>query len=313
MKNKKITLTIGIPAHNEENTITHLLNDILGQNTRNYTLKKILVILDKPIDNTEKVLKAFFKNKKIISVISDNKRVGKCQRLNQIYALNKSEVVLTLDADIVLQNQDVIDNMVKHFNDKKVGLVAANDFPFEMRNFAQKVIGRWFMMWYRIRADFNHGDTLFNVHGVAQALSCEFARQVHYPKGITADQDYLYLSLKKSNFTFKHAKDAIVSFYLPKTLGEYYFQTSRFLSEKDPLREEFGDFANQFYTIPRTYKVRKIIENFFHDPIYTVLGLIMYAKFLLPTEIDPLNKLGMWEQIPSTKGPLETLLSNVQQ
>ena len=304
MKNK-LSLTIGITAFNEAKNIGNILRSIAEQNKKYYVLKALYVVNDGSTDETAKIVRREKATNSKIKFISDGKRLGKCMRLNQLYKMNASDVLITFDADIILKNKSVIDNMVKHFRNGNVGLVAANDFPEEMVNFSQKIIGNWFYLWYRIRANYNHGDTLFNVHGVAQAMRSEFVKLVNYPKGITADQDYLYFSLKRSNYTFKHAKDALVSFYLPQSLAEYYFQTNRFLSEKNPLKKEFGEEIQSLYRIPKSYKIKKVIQNMLDNPIFTVLGLLMYTKLLLLTSpVDPLNKKGMWQPIESTKGPL---------
>jgi len=307
MKNK-LTVTIGIPVFNEGRNIKKLLNSLLKQGQQGFVLEKIIIYNDNSTDNTRQIVEEMAALYPLITITTVKKRVGKCMLLNKIYKANKSDVLVTFDGDIAIRKRTVLKNMIKHFHNPRVGLVSANDFPYETKNFAQKVIGAWFMLWYAIRKNLNNGDTLYNVHGVAQAIRKNLARKIVYPKGITADQDYLYLSVKKSKYTFVHAQDAVVYIYLPRTFSEYYFQTQRFLSEKDPVREEFADLALRYYNVPRLKKIIGILSSIYSRPFYTIVGLVMYMRFLLPNNIvDPLNKKGMWTQISSTKGSLKKI------
>ena len=50
---KKQTVTIGIPAYNEEQNIGVLLSKLLAQKQIHYKLKEILIYLDGSIDHTK--------------------------------------------------------------------------------------------------------------------------------------------------------------------------------------------------------------------------------------------------------------------
>ncbi len=302
MKQTKFSITIGIPVLNEENSIDVLVKSIFAQKNRYYKLEKIFIISDKSTDKTPSVIYSLQKKYKNLTFIEGKKRIGKCQRLNQIYKLNKSDILITFDGDIVLKNKNVLDEMIKPFFNSEVDLVAANDFPEETLNLSQKIMNAWYMLWYRIRIDYNNGDNLYNVHGDAQALRDSFAKTFHYPKGITADQDYLYINLKKSGKKFFHARRAYVTFFLPQTLQEYYFQTTRFLTEKDSIRKIVDLNDQNYYHIPTSHKVKKVLEQFLKHPIFTVLAAGVYLKLLVPNKnIDQENKKGLWTQIQSTK------------
>ena len=74
MKYTKSTLTIGIPAYNEEANIGLLLNDITLQKNRNYILKEIIVVSDGSTDSTvKKVEQASIQS---IKLIINKKRTG---------------------------------------------------------------------------------------------------------------------------------------------------------------------------------------------------------------------------------------------
>ena len=113
----KYTLTIGIPAHNEGGNIGLLLDSILRQKHTSYSLRKIIVACDGCTDNTASVVRSYsnrFKNK--IMVINDGNRLGKAMRLNQIYKKADTDLLLTLDADVVMATDMEVEKMVQKMN-----------------------------------------------------------------------------------------------------------------------------------------------------------------------------------------------------
>lgn len=54
---KKLTVTIGIPAYNEEQNIGHLLVNIFNQSTSIAILDEIIIVSDGSTDNTIKAIK----------------------------------------------------------------------------------------------------------------------------------------------------------------------------------------------------------------------------------------------------------------
>src|SRR5882757_1314182 len=99
---KKITLTIGIPAFNEEKNIENFLLSLFKQKLQKVKLDKILVYSDCSSDKTNEIVKKLSKKYPIIMLIEGKSRKGKYFRVNQMFALNKSDVLILLDADIAL-------------------------------------------------------------------------------------------------------------------------------------------------------------------------------------------------------------------
>jgi len=86
MKYTKSTLTIGIPAYNEEANIGLLLNDITLQKNRNYILKEIIVVSDGSTDSTvKKVEQASIQS---IKLIINKKRTGLANVQNPLQKLS---------------------------------------------------------------------------------------------------------------------------------------------------------------------------------------------------------------------------------
>jgi glycosyltransferase involved in cell wall biosynthesis len=301
---QKLTLTIGIPVHNEEGNISHLLDSVFAQKSKNYTLKKVLIVDDFSDDRTIEVAKIYKKKYPVIQILADKKRLGKCNRLNEIYKKNTSDILITFDGDIILANKNSIDNAMKKFQDEKVGLVTFNDLPVKPQTFAQKIVTAHYLLWNEIRKNYNDGNTVYNVHGNAQALRGDFAKKITYPP-VTADQDFLYFSTILNRVKLVHAIDAKVYFRPAGTIHEHYFQTSRFLNEKKAIEDYFGTWVWYIYRIPAFYKLKKAFTYFLKNPLYSFLAAIVYTRLVFfKTLRDPLTEKGMWTQVQTTKGAI---------
>ena len=83
MKTKKPTVTIGIPAYNEEANIGVLLRAIVKQRETDFVLKKIIVVSDKSTDNTANEVKKIKDSR--IKLIENRVRRGKVYNQNKIF------------------------------------------------------------------------------------------------------------------------------------------------------------------------------------------------------------------------------------
>ena len=110
---KKLTVTVGISALNEETNIGTMLRAVLAQRGDNFVLKEIMVISDGSTDNTVGKVREI-KDKRI-TVIVGKKREGMNTRLNYLFAHFQSDVLIKMDADILPQNESVISLLISPF------------------------------------------------------------------------------------------------------------------------------------------------------------------------------------------------------
>lgn len=301
-KNKKFTVTVGIPTHNEEANIANMLNSVISQEQKSFVLERIIVILDGCADNTEGVVKKFMKKYPIVELIVDGKRMGKKERLNHLYDLNQSDLIFTFDADIILSNQFVVENMIKVFlNDKRACLVVAHQIPLTSKGFAGRVIYYHHILWDKIRLSVSDGDHIHNLHGAASALKKSFADSFRYPKDITSDAGFLYIMAYKQ-FGFRYAKNAVIFYKTPATFHDIRMQSARSLFiRKKQLADYFGEWIYGLYEIPFKYKARGTTAVFISHPIYTLLTLTMGVFIRIFPKKDSLIQKGMWSSAVSTK------------
>ena len=94
----KATITIGIPAFNEERNIRHLLDSIFMQ-VGNFDLERIVVLNDGSTDKTAEIINDTISQGRRIELVHDEERRGKAYRLNQIFSSNTSDWHLSHGCD----------------------------------------------------------------------------------------------------------------------------------------------------------------------------------------------------------------------
>lgn len=136
---KKITkkrispnISIGIMCHNEGKNIDRILNTIVSQ-TCYKRVKEVIIVSSGSTDATNKILEKWMAKNKIIHVIIERKRKGKAKAVNIFLSKSKSPLIVLLSADLILRNE-TIECMLKHFDDKNVGIVGSHPVPINQKN-----------------------------------------------------------------------------------------------------------------------------------------------------------------------------------
>lgn len=294
------TLTIGIPAYNEEKNIKLLLEAILAQKQSGYKLEKIVVVLDGSTDNTGDYVLEKARGNKILKLIAGKKRKGKIFRLNQLYALNTSDYIITLDADILPADNHTIERLVNNLNAENSVMAAANLVPVKPGSFIGKIIYTNNVIWKKVGAQFRNGDHISNLYGQANILKKEFAKSFKYPSDISCDEEYLYIKATR-NSGFRFAKNSKFYFKSPENLHDYLYQSRRFLKERDALVPYFGGEILKLHNVPFKFKLRAIFSVLKISPFYTMLAILLNLAIKIIPFNDSANQVGQWVIAESTK------------
>ncbi|MEK7150866.1 MAG: glycosyltransferase [Patescibacteria group bacterium] len=311
--NSKPTITIGIPAHNEEATIGIFLDSLLSQKIESGVLERVIVMLDGCIDRTEEKVREVMARDSRVECMSDNERIGKTERLNRLFQINKSNFLATFDADLFLDRDCEIEEMLKEFANDKVVLVSGRILHTRPRGgFVAQVLYMNYVMWHDATDRLNGGDHIHNVYGQANMLRRDFARKVQYPADTTCDEGYLYMISKKYG-EFRYAVTTRI-FAMPiSTIADVTVGIPRFLNERFDLIPFFGETVLDQYYVPFQAKVRAILRLTMRHPIYA-MGVIVYN---LTTKLLYIKGKGLgssiWDQVCSTKDPAKMEVQNCVQ
>jgi glycosyltransferase involved in cell wall biosynthesis len=105
------TVTIGVPAYNEEANIKNVLLSILAQKQENFAVEKILVVSDGSTDRTVEAVKAI--NSRLVQLIANSERRGQNFSQNLIFLQSRSDIVVLLEADTLPAGKDFLVNLLK--------------------------------------------------------------------------------------------------------------------------------------------------------------------------------------------------------
>ena len=115
------TVTILIPAHNEERVIGHLLKRMSALDYPHDKLE-VIVIDDASKDYTRRIAEVFASKYYFIKLIHRDFASGKAAAMNAGFRFSTGEIILCFDADYLPQ-KNIVPKLVSPFCDPKVGAV----------------------------------------------------------------------------------------------------------------------------------------------------------------------------------------------
>lgn len=300
MKNKKITVSIGIPAYNEEANIKNLLLFLFEQKQVGFKIKEIVVLSDGSNDKTISLAKSVDSN--LIKIIDRKIRRGKIICQNEILKLVRNDVLVLLDADIIPANDKFLENLVRPILKNKADLVAGKVTPLPPYTLVEKVIN----LSSKIKTDFFEKATEVNevylCHGRARAFSQALRKKLHWPEEINSGEDaYSYLFCISNNFKFYYQPKAHILYRSPNSLRDHIKQSVRFMQSKRSMKNYFEkDLVEKAYRIDTDRFLKIIFDNFISNPFLLTSYLLIYVLSKLLSLFRKDNKQ-LWDISISSK------------
>lgn len=265
MRRKKVSISIGIPAYNEEANIKKLLLSILSQNSKNFTLKEIIVISDYSTDNTEREVKSVKDQR--IKLINNKKRVGLAGGQNKIIKLFKGEILVLLNADVLPANNSFLDNLIKPFYENtNVALVGPKITPLKANTFFETIINNSVEFKDSMAEKWRKGNNLYLCRGAGRAFNREFAKKIYWKDSLSEDA-YSYLLCIKNEYKFVYERYAKLYYKSPDNFGDHKKQSARFVSGPEVMSKYFSkELVKREYTIPKNIIIQSMLEYFWKNP-----------------------------------------------
>jgi cellulose synthase/poly-beta-1,6-N-acetylglucosamine synthase-like glycosyltransferase len=273
------TVTVLIPAFNEEKVIVTTVERILSSTYRNL---EVLVIDDGSKDHTAYIVRSHFMRDRRVGVLSIPNG-GKANALNVGLAHARGEVVVALDADTQF-DPDTISRLVRWFDDARVAAVAGNAKVGNRLN----MITRWQALEYVVAQNLERRalsalDTLTVVPGAVGAWRrAALAQLGGFPLDTLAEDQDLTIAVQVAGYRVLFDSSAIAWTEAPATV--------RGLA-KQRFRWAYG-------TLQCLWKYRRITFN----AKYPQLGMIALPQVwlfqILLTTLAPLaDLLLVWQLV----------------
>ncbi len=295
------TITIGIPAHNEQKNIKRLILSLLSQITPDCQIVNILIASDASSDNTNNIVQSLAKINKKIKLLSSEQRIGKANRINEIFRYSKTDFVVVFDADINIKSNKTVYNLIKPMIlNKDIMLTSGISQPKVPVNFAQKIAMSGFSFWDSARK-FTKNSDLYFCEGPTRAFRNKLYKKLRFPATIAEDV-FPYLYCMKFGYKFQKVYDSTVFYTLPSSISEYRKQMTRAISTVDAQQKHFDKaFLDKYYVIKTKEKLKSIIYQFIREPFFTILFLLTVSFPKILNIIRKNDDNGVWNILSTTK------------
>lgn len=293
---KNISISIGIPAYNEQANIKNLLNSFLRQKVAGYVLSEIIIISDGSTDRTVESAKEIKDSR--IKIVDGDQRVGKSERINQIFSMFKGDILILADADITIADMSILSYIAGQNDIHKSGIFGINARPGTAGSFFQKVINSGFLAFDDIANKWMNGQNYLRFKGCFLVLDKKFAREQRIPGSAVNNDAYLYFAALEKKYCPRYLKKVVVYFKSPKDIADHLGQSSRFKISKDEMQKYFKFNLEHEYHIPITTAIRATLKHIFINPVY-FLSYILINIYTSLTKNKHVSSL--WSVAVSTK------------
>lgn len=297
-QNKVWSVTVGIPAYNEEANIGYLLQDVLKQKTEGFVLEKIIVVSDGSTDQTASLVRAVSDTR--IVLIDDGERHGQAMRQNNIIARTDTDILVLLNADILLRDEHYLSLLIAPLLTGQADFVAGNTDAITPQNFFEQIL--WVSdRWKRHMTErWREGNNVYTCKGTARAFSRVYYRQILFPKSVGEDA-YSYFFGVTHHFRYQYVPGALAWMKLPDFFRDHMKQSHRFRQSRKALAARFGEqFIHAQYQIPYRQLFESSLVFFFKYPL-AFMGYVMVYALTAMQSLFSLPIPDTWNMSTSSK------------
>ncbi len=292
------TVTIGIPAFNEEANIGHLISDLLRQSQSGFKLVRIIVASDGSNDKTVQIARAI-KDKRIL-VINNKIRQGIAFRLNQICQKSSSDILVILNGDVAIRDNKFLDKLIFPIKKGEAHLTSSLISELATETFTEKVIAQSMKIKHQIYDRFQAGNSIYTCFGPARGFAKSLYKSIKFKQNVGEDA-YSYFYCITHRFKFASVKNTQVFYKLPSNFSDHQKQSLRFFNSQKLMEEEFGqDLVRANYKIPFWLIFKELSIALFKSPFFTLTYLFMVTLLMIKS-ISSRKNLNTWEISHSSK------------
>lgn len=289
---KKLTLTVGIPAYNEGKNIRGLIKDLSKQRTNLATIDKIIVVSDGSTDDT--AVMASNSKKRHILLFKGDKRRGKAARENEIIGMSSSDILILLDADIVIYDTKFFDKLIAPIVAGMAEMTSSAIQPLSPRTFFEKIFFISTKLKEILYLQFKNGNNVYTCYGPARAFARKFYKKLNFSSSEGEDM-FSYFSCLDLGYKFKNIPAAITYYRLPTTFADHCKQSIRYHRAQKHMNKYFNQkivLAQQ--TIPFAVYLKAFFRSLpiiLKNPFYCGLYLLVltYTKIISKTKYQNID------------------------
>jgi len=201
-------VSIIMAVHNEELVLVKKLRSVFNSDYPEERFE-MLVGSDNSTDRTNEILRVYSNDCKSMRFFPNDERQGKPAIVNSLIREARGEILILTDANVFFR-EDTIYQLVKHFRNKKLGLVAGNIVSTHT-TIDGVSIQEWRFLSREIRTKYYEGriwGTTIGAEGGCYAIRSELFSPV--PAGFAVDDFYITMKVIEKKFACILELEAVV-------------------------------------------------------------------------------------------------------
>ncbi len=216
------SVSVLIPAHNEEKNIAMTLKSVLALDYPK-SLLEVMVIDDASTDRTKEVVRSFDG----VKLLRNKRNMGKAHSLNRAIKLARGEIIACIDADSTVDGKILI-KMVGYFEEPEVASVTPALKVLKPRKFLEKIQATEYLLNIFLRKSLDIIDSIHVTPGVFSVYRKSVLVEVggFDEKNLTEDME-IALRLHDAGYKIKNRLDAVSYTICPSSLRSLFKQRLR--------------------------------------------------------------------------------------
>jgi len=288
------SVTIGIPAYNEEKNIANLLRALEDQYSREMIQE--VIISDDSSDRTPELVKRFAMHSSLpVTLLHHSRRRGAAAAWNEIFHRASSDTVILYDADVIPHPSCTL--QLASQIEGPVALCASNSRPVEatgMAGRASRFVSDWLGSVRLAKM------SRYTVMGRALSIDSAAAKRIVIPTDTIAIDLYLQCRVLEMGLEVVYDGGAIVYFRPATSMPDFASQIVRAVNGHGQLR----DYASRFrIDLPVRTAAANVIKNAAKDPVGAASAAIGFV--MMPYYRSKLTEAGVnsakWQTAQTSK------------
>lgn len=291
---KKVPITIGITAHNEEANIGKLLDCMLEQQLEVVEPRQIIVVSSGSTDRTEEIVRDYAARDSRIRLLVQEKREGKASAINLFLKQMTERVLVLCSADLQPQT-DAIEKVASPFIDPEMGMTSCRPVPV---NDPDTFMGFAAHMLWNLHHEINVSGGFKAGEMVAFAKIFE-----RIPYNTSVDEASIEPVVRGQGYRVEYVPDAIVFNKGPDTADDFIRQRRRIYSGHLEIKQLLGYSVS---TMSGGTVLKALLRNLDWRPkqlIWTIAVVLLevYGRYLGWRDYKNRKDHTVWEIATTTK------------
>lgn len=227
MKSKTLSVSICVPAYNEEKNIKKILTALLRQDVKRISINKIVVVSSGSTDRTDQFTMEMQQESDKIHLITESGRNGKASAINAFLQMVDDEIVVIESADTIPEKDTIEKLCVPFLKNKKIGMTGGAPIPVnDPETFLGYIIHAW---WWFHR----------NIPRFGEIIA--YRNIIEYiPANSAVDEAFIQAELIKRRYEVIHIDTAVVYNKGPETIDDLITQRRRIFNGHSRLFQDEG-------------------------------------------------------------------------